>query len=309
VAFELDGDAHLLAGISAAHIRPTGLDPTRRLSGSDSVDHESCCHRESESLRPQCQLALAQHGRISSPSPRPSRADYRGPAVRTSRPDALASDPLLRARLPRPLKSPDVTHAGFIDQLLHVATVPDSSTNLGHEFFRDVNGEPSAFAPAVQSIAAMTFSGCASGAVLSDARTLPQRQRTSGYWPVLLDGIREPAPEMMGIATHRTCDLIHICKTKVKKFIFPNRLSPGDGSSQDATQSRSPQPKQASASVGISRQRYASHANAAEGPCVAYEGHTEGSAANLCFTIGKVILQGTQHEEDRIETKVSEVRA
>jgi len=98
---------------------------------------------------------------------------------------------------------------------------------------------------------------------------------------------------MMSIATHRTCDLIHIFTTEVKKFILPNRLSPGDESSQDATQGPSTQPQQTSASVANSRQRYASHGIAAEGPCVANEGHTGSSVANLCFPVGKVILQVT----------------
>ena len=103
--------------------------------------------------------------------------------------------------------------------------------------------------------------------------------------------------------------LIHIYTTEVKKFIFLNRLSPGDESSQDASRSRSTQHQQTNAYVANSRQRYASRGIAAEEPCVAYEGHIDGSPANLCFTIGKIILQATQDDEDRIETKVSEVRA
>jgi hypothetical protein len=93
-------------------------------------------------------------------------------------------------------------------------------SNLRDQILWNVDREPLALEPTIQGMAGMAFSTCARGAVLADARTLPQGQRSSSGWNELLDGSLEPPRYLLGC-------LWHVCVLSGTRtsYASPNHLS------------------------------------------------------------------------------------
>src|SRR6266571_1331346 len=96
------------------------------------------------------------------------------------------------------LSGANVSKPCLFHQILKLTTILDSHLNLRRQLLRHVDGEALVSAIAGQGVTAVPLARCTSGAVLTNARTLPERNGTSGYRPEFLDGIYKPAPDLFG---------------------------------------------------------------------------------------------------------------
>src|SRR5580698_1316568 len=95
-----------------------------------------------------------------------------------------------------------ITESRFIQQFLHPLTIRDRFRNLRHQIVWNVYRKAFAPEPSIQGVTGMALSTGAGRTVLSNARTLPQGQRSGNGGGELVDGALEPPSHLFGSFCH-----------------------------------------------------------------------------------------------------------
>jgi len=90
----------------------------------------------------------------------------------------------------------DIARCGLVEQFLESSPVIQAATYFGHEFFGNVNGEPSLLQPAVQDVTGMLFTGRTSGAVRSNATRASQAEGAQQGGLEVFGLLQKPVPDI-----------------------------------------------------------------------------------------------------------------
>src|ERR1019366_2347032 len=123
---------------------------------------------------------------------------------------------MLVARSGTPLALPGahVPKPGFLHQILKLSAGLDRLLNFRRQLVRHVNREPPVASVSRKSVTAVAHTGRTGRTVLPNTGALPQRDRSSGNRPELLDGVQKPASDLFRRFTfgHRIGVILHLYK-------------------------------------------------------------------------------------------------